>query len=319
MKKLIIPLVLLAILASCGSGKSDYASDLYLADEMVPLARADFDAPPPPPPPAEVSSDLRVDEKFSEQVLVKTVRLSIEVNDYELARTKIDSIVKIYKAWISSENMYNYDYRISNDFSIRVPSNSLDQVLTGFISISKKVDYQNLETSDVTEEYIDVDSRLKTQKELERRFIGLLRRTDSIEEILKIETKLAEVRGQIESFEGRLKYLKSRVNYSTVYLSVYQRIDYKFVPEPSKGFWERFKSSINRGWKGFVVFILFLIRLWPIWILGGLLTFIIYLIDKRRRNRGKLGKKKLKKGKVKVKEKRAQKGNIDSSSEQASI
>ncbi len=140
---------------------------------------------------------------------------------------------------------------------------------------------------------------------MERKFLALLNRTDSIDEILQIESKLAEVRGQIESLEGRIKYLRNRVSLSTINLNVTQKIDFKYTPEAMESFWERFKKSVDKGWKGFVVFILFLIKLWPIWIIGAVLTFIVYRFDRRRRSKSKSSKK----GRVKEKTKgKAKKG-----------
>jgi hypothetical protein len=190
---------------------------------------------------------------------------------------------------------------------IRVPSARLDKLISDILVIAQKVEYQQIETADVTEEYIDINSRLKNQRAVERKFLLLLNRTDSIEEILKIETKLAEVRGQIESFEGRLKYLRSRVSLSTIHLNVSQKIDFKYTPEAMESFWERFKKSIDKGWKGFVVFVLFLIRLWPLWIFGAIITIIIYRIDRRRRSKVKFNKKLKGKEKVKTKGKKGEK------------
>lgn len=251
---------------------------------------------------AEFTADEKVEESYSgqvstplgEQKLIRTAHLGIEVAVYEKSRHQIDSIVKLHNAWISSENLNNYEYRISNSLAIRVPSDNLDALLNDLLTIAKKVDFQNVETADVTEEFIDVESRLKNQKAVEQKFVGLLRRTDSIDEILKIETKLAEIRGEIESFEGRLKYLKNRVSYSTVNLNLYQKIDFKFVPEPMESFWERLKNSLDNGWKGFVAFLLFFIRLWPLWIIAGAVWFFIVWFRKMKTKKPTKEKKRIK-------------------------
>jgi len=234
------------------------------------------------------------DYPLGELKLIRTATIRIEVVDYQKARMQIDSVLKLNKAWVNSENLNNFDYRISNDMTLKVPSGNLDLLVNGLLSIAKKVEYQGVETSDVTEEFIDVQSRLKNQKAVEQKFLGLLRRTDSIDEILKIEQKLAEVRGQIESMEGRLKYLNNRVDFSMVYLNVFQRIEYRFEPEPMVSFWEQLKNSMNRGWKGLVVFIFFLIRLWPLWIIGVGGWLIVLFFIKKKRNGGERGKKKKK-------------------------
>ena len=64
MKNIVVYLILLAFLAGCGSGKSDYTKDNVMAEEMIPVTRADFDAPPPPP--AGVASEYQSDEIIKE-------------------------------------------------------------------------------------------------------------------------------------------------------------------------------------------------------------------------------------------------------------
>lgn len=286
--------------------KSEFAA---LSEEMMPVTQVYEDIPPPPPPSRlAYDSDAEVDDDvISEQMLIKTANITIIVENYEAARVKIDSLVKLYKGMISSESLYNYDYQITNNIEIRIPSESLDRILDDILIIAKKVEYQQVESSDVTEEYIDINSRLKNQRAVERKFLSLLNRTDSIDEILKIESKLAEVRGQIESYEGRIKYLKNKVKLSSVYLNVTQKIEYKYTPEVMESFWERFKKSVDKGWKGFVVFILFLIKLWPLWIIGGVLAIIFFRMDRKKRNALKFEKKKKSKSKDKSKSKKSAK------------
>jgi hypothetical protein len=295
--KNIIPIIITVVLIGFACQSSTKNEELYSLAEMdmsIPVARME-DAPPPPPTAPDFSTQKKSDV---EQKLIKTVRIGIDVISFENARKVIDSLIVINSAWVSNEYMYNTDYQISSNVTIRVPSSKLDNLSSQIMAISKKVNFQNIETQDVTEEFIDVESRLKNQRTLEQKFISLLRRTDSIEEIIKIETKLNEIRSNIESFEGRLKYLNSRVEYSVLNLEVIQRIDYKFVPEKMESFWERFKNSLHKGWMGFVAFLLFLIKLWPLWIILAIAIFLVLRYRRTSFRKTKLIKKK--KGKEKL-------------------
>ena len=265
------------VLFGCQTGNNETESmrmyDMDIEEEMIPIA-FQSDVPPPPPPMASENGDYQKEELHG-NMLIKRVYLGIEVESYADSRTKIDSLVKVYDGWISTENFNNNDYQISNHISVRIASSSLDTLVDKLKKVAKKVDYQRRESSDVTEEYIDIESRLKNLRKVENTFVRLLRKTDSIEDILKIESKLAEVRGNIESIEGRLKYLKNRVQFSTVEIHVYQKIDFKYVPEASERFGERLKKSLHNGWKGFVSFLLFVIAIWPLYIIVGVTGYII--------------------------------------------
>ena len=73
-----------------------------------------------------------------------------------------------------------------------------------------------IDSQDVTEEYIDITARLKTKKELEARYLELLKKANKVEEIVSIEKEIGNLRSDIESIEGRLRYINNAVAYSTL-------------------------------------------------------------------------------------------------------
>lgn len=233
--------------------------------------------------------------------IIKTANVSIEVFDYLNARLKVDSILAKYKGYITNEAFQETNTLKSNNITIRVPAQDFDPLLNDFASIAKKVDYQNIYTQDVTEEYIDVKSRLKNKLEVEKTYRNHLRNAKDIEDILKIENKLAEIRSEIESTQGRLKYINHQVNLSTVSLYLYQKLEYKYIPEELPGFWQRVKEGIGWGWKGFLWFLILLVKLWPLWLLGIIAYFSLIKVRsylKNRKKREKKAKKLQKKAKL---------------------
>lgn len=307
MKKLTLVYLIIAIVAlACNSGYQGADTMDFAVEESA----MDF-----APAPMAMGGDMRKaqQESVMGEMLIKTVYLSLDVDSYSGARAKIDSILKNSNAWISNENFMNLDYQISNDMAIRVPKANLDTLLAQLIGLAKKVTHQRVESADVTEEYIDVESRIKNLRSVESTFVKLLRKTDSIEDILKIESKLAEVRGNIESMEGRIKYLKNRVEYCTVNLTVRQPVEYRYVPQAADKFAERLKKALHGGWKGFIGFVLFLISLWPLWIIGLVAWFIVLRYQRFRKLKNQKPKRK---EKEKEKEKKKQKKQQNSIGEE---
>jgi len=242
-----------------------------------------------PTPPSSSESNTTIDKK-----IIKTAYISIEVENYADERKLIDSSLKQTNAYIVNENLQNTESQISNSINIKVPANQFEKLLDKLSKIAKKVDYQNIETKDVTEEYIDIETRLANSRKVEQTYLKLLRRTNTIEDILKIEQKLGEIRTDIESTEGRLKYLNHQVSFSTINLNVYQNLEYKYNPENTQSFFQRLKRSISMGWNGIITFFLFLIRLWPLWILSAIGYYLWKYIVKTRKEREKDKKKKKK-------------------------
>ncbi|PLX14935.1 MAG: hypothetical protein C0597_09400 [Marinilabiliales bacterium] len=214
--------------------------------------------------------------------IIRDARIGVSVENYEVYRVRLDTAIYKLKGYVSNDNLEKTDYNIHCNISIRIPAENFDNFL-GFLERGTvKLLYKNVTARDVTEEFIDVESRIKTKKEVEKRYVQLLSKAITIKEILEIEEKLRILREEIESREGRLKYLKNQVAFSTVYLEINQELDYKYEPIKEKSFLQRLWKSIHGGWKGFVTFLLFLVRIWPVILIG---LAIFYYIRRIRRNK----------------------------------
>lgn len=256
-------LLFLAFTVSCKSNKNNQVMSKMSSEFEATDALKEVIASPAPP--SQTGGNATIDKK-----IIKTAYINIEVENIAVSRKLIDTTIKAFNGYVISENMQNTESQLSSNINIKVPAMQFDKMLARLASIAKKVDYQNIETQDVTEEYIDVETRLSNSRKVEQSYIKLLQRAKTIEDILKIEQKLGEIRTDIESTQGRLKYLNNQVIYSTINLSVYQPLEYKFIAEKLPSFWERLKSSIISGWRGIVAFILFLIKIWPLWLIVAL-------------------------------------------------
>ena len=104
----------------------------------------------------------------------------------------------------------------------------------------------------------------------------LLTQAKTVQEILSIEKQIGELRTEIESIEGRLKYLQNRISYSTLTVTFYQEIS------TPVGFSSKFKEGLKNGWNGFVWFLVGLINIWP-FLLVLLVIFGLIIYRKKRK------------------------------------
>jgi len=146
--------------------------------------------------------------------------------------------------------------------------------MEGIAGIASFVAEKTMQTEDVTEEYIDIETRLKNKREVENRYRQLLSQAKTIKEILEVEENLRVIREEIESRQGRLNYLQNQVAHSTLTIDYYEVIE-RASDIPGQSFLSKLKESLEDGWQGFVLFLLFLMRLWPFLILltGGIVLF----------------------------------------------
>ena len=135
------------------------------------------------------------------------------------------------------------------------------------------------QVEDVTEEYVDISARLRTKTDLKERYTQLLSRANTVTEMLEIEKQIGELQAEIESIEGRMKYLSQQVKYSTLDLNYYERITI------SNRFGQSFVNGFKNGWNNLVWFLVGLVNIWPfIFIFGIIIAWLIWWRRKRRRN-----------------------------------
>ncbi len=261
LKYLLVYSILIASFSCSQSGESYASQEIAYSESQM----ESFDGTPVE---MKTASNSVIEKK-----IIKTSELVIEVSDFEEALLKIKRYAKSSNAYISDENQYNQTYQISSSLIIRVPKEKFDLLLDSISQIAKAIQSKNIHMQDVTEEFIDIESRLKNKKEVELQYRELLKRAGSISEILEVNEHLRIVREEIDAKEGRLKYLSSQVNYSTINLTVSQNFEQTYT-----GFFGKLGKALSGGWKGLLNFIVGLVYLWPFLII---LTIIIWFVRKK--------------------------------------
>lgn len=213
-----------------------------------------------------------------ERKLIKNGSIEFEVSSVTDTKEKINALVKESGGYISSDNQNNYSGNPRFEQNIRIPADKLDDFVSKIESLARKVDSKTISTQDVTEEFIDVETRLATKKELEARYRDLLKQAKYVKDIIEVEAQLNNVRSEIESMEGRLKYLNSQVSYSTLNVSYYQ------ASTGNYGFGSRFMNSFGDGWRSLLDFIIGLFAAWPFIIIIGAITWVFIRWRKRKRS-----------------------------------
>lgn len=270
MKRCLQLLIFVAILGSFGCAQADRnsytgngASDemsAKFADEALEVHEEEIDA---------------TDATVVERKLIKDGFVEFETADLTEARSTVLSAVSQYKGYVSSDLEFSETGRIGNRIEARIPTEQFDAFLAAATAGVDRFVSKSIDVRDVTEEFLDVEARLKTKKELELRYHELMKEASTVIEMLEIEKQIGELRAEIESYEGRLKYLQDRVSMATISLSFYQ-----IIPE-EHGFAGKFKSGVRNGWENLIWFFVVLTNLWPF----VLITLLLVLAVRRYRRR----------------------------------
>lgn len=208
--------------------------------------------------------------------------MTISVKNAVETRNTIKSILDKNKAYVGNEELSNTDYQTTYTIQIRVPSDQLDALVTDLEGLSGTVTFKSIQARDVTEEYIDLESRLTNKKAYLEQYRALLKNAHSMEDILKVQEQIRALEEEIESVTGRLKYLTNQVELSTLDLTLTETKDYVFRADRRINFIERFKESVSTGWYGFVNFCLYMLGLWPFWLILIAMYWLWRRYKKRR-------------------------------------
>jgi hypothetical protein len=232
---------------------------------------------------SDVSDEAPVipEEPVIERKIIKEGWMRIEVEDYSVDLKSIKRLVDKHEGYLSNEYESSSDYSLNNSLSIRVPSTEFDSLVTDIIKAAKKVEHKNITLKDVTEEFVDIEARLKTKREVEERYLDILQKAVTVKDILLVEEQLRIIREEIEAREGRLKYLQSQVGFSTLNLEIYQDLSF----QPGFRFFRKIGDALRGGWKGLLSVVVGLFYIWPI-----LLIVIIIVVWFYRRRKRKLKK-----------------------------
>jgi flagellar biosynthesis chaperone FliJ len=261
MKPSILILTSICIITSCNSGRN--RSNMMM-ENSVGLDKAIVSNPS--------SSESFSDKKagYTEVVkkkIIKDGRIGLRTNDLGTTKSLIDTLVRKYKGYYAHEGFNNNDYETSYDLNIRIPGANFEKFIEQIEKGKTEILYKELEARDVTDKYIDLETRLADKRNYLKQYNDLLKQAKSIKDILEIEEKIRVLEEEIDSTTGQLKYLNDQVDFSTLDLNISKRKEYKYNPGTRDKFSERLKQSLSKGWYGFVDFIIFLLRLWPFWIL----------------------------------------------------
>lgn len=238
----------------------------------------------------DVSKDKKInikqeeELKVSDRLVIKSGNMSIEVEKYDESEKTITDITNKHNGYIaSSKSSMTSAGKKQGSITVRVPSEKFDIFLSE-VSMIGKVVSQNIASSDVTEEYIDLEARQKTQKELEQRLLKLLNeKATRLSDVLEIEDKLSAVRQKIESVEGKMKYLKSQASYSTLTISLYE--PNVLQTSSGGGFFYELGEAIKTGLRGLAKVIIFLILVIIVIIPFIIIALIILWYIKRRKKK----------------------------------
>jgi hypothetical protein len=230
----------------------------------------------------------------TDRKIIRNADLTIEVASPTETQSKVVSIAEAHGGFVVNSEAKQRDNgdathrTLDIKLVVRIPENQFGAVLDKVRGLASNRNEEKVTGQDVTEEFIDLDARIKTQRALEAQFLQIMKQAGKIEDALEVQRQIAEVRTEIEKLEGRKRFLENRSSLATITVNI-------LAPKPitvnTSGFGRSVRDSISEsvdvGAEIVLFFVRFVIVMFPITLLlllpGGLL--LRYFIRRARRMR----------------------------------
>jgi hypothetical protein len=151
-----------------------------------------------------------------DRMLIWKARLTLKVADVPQAVRDATAAAESQGGFVEQNSDQGEE---SASVTIRVPTKKFKVAVDRFESLGKVTD-RNVEGEDVTEQYVDIEARLKNNIQLRDKLKALLEKASDVKDIVSIETEMNRIQSEIDSMEGRIKSLKGKVDYSTIVLTL---------------------------------------------------------------------------------------------------
>ncbi len=186
------------------------ATDQQLAEGTSGAATVPVDAPQAPPP----------QQAASNRLVIRTATQSMVVERVDVAEARIRQIAAERGGYVLSSQSSGEEEARSATITIKVPAERFDETLATLGGLAQQIDSQQIEGQDVTDEFVDLESRLRNLRALEARLLTFLEEARNVEDSLRVSQELSNTQGEIERVQGRITYLRESAALATITVSL---------------------------------------------------------------------------------------------------
>lgn len=282
--------MLAALLAGCGgASKSTQAFDAAAAAPAEAANGAYYDMESAKSEDGGLTGDTDSTVLPEGRKWIITVNMSAETEDLDALTEALNGKISGLGGYVEDQDSYNGSmyssrrYR-SASLTVRIPAERVDEFTEEMSGIANVVS-TNLSREDITLSYVATESRVKALQTEEARLLELMEQAETMADLLEIESRLTDVRYELENRASQLRLYDNQVDYATIYLSIDEVQEYTPVEEPTV--WERisggFVSSIKGVGNGLLDLLVWVLAKSPyLVILGGVTVGVVVLVRKRK-------------------------------------
>jgi len=232
---------------------------------------------------APVASDESAVD-LTDKKIIKNGDLDLKVNSVDDASQKISAIAKSNGGEVASSNFYQTTTNLkSGTVTVKVPVANFEKTFADLKKVATLVVQESTSGQDVTEQYADLQAQLKNKQAEEQQYLEILKQAQKISDILEVTQQLSQVRGEIERLQGRIKFMDSETDMSSISITLSEDTNITFADSwrPWQVVKETFNSLVKDVQKFINFLIVLIIQVIPVLVLYLLIFYVIYTIGRK--------------------------------------
>ncbi|WP_438446305.1 DUF4349 domain-containing protein [Gorillibacterium sp. sgz5001074] len=154
--------------------------------------------------------------------LIYKANLTMKVKDYTKAQADIRDLTSQAGGYVLQFTENSSTKEQGGHFVLKIPSSGFSSFLKELEKIPHTSPQRNMQTQDVSEEYVDLEARLKAKQVLEARYLEFMQKASKTDELVAFTNELGKIQEEIERIKGRMRYIDQNVAFSTVEIRLYQ-------------------------------------------------------------------------------------------------
>lgn len=203
--------------------------------------------------------------------LIYRANVVMEVADYAKAQTEIRNLIAVSGGYLVEFSEDQSRHELGGSFVLKVPADGFSAFLDRLEQLEPKSMQRNIQGQDVSEEYVDLTSRLKVKEATEARYLKFMEAATQTQQLVEYVNELERIQTDIERIKGRMRYIDSNVAYSTIEIRVYQPDAAKLsATGPDSSLLERMKNALTGS-----IEVLSRLAQWLIVFLAGALPLLV--------------------------------------------
>jgi hypothetical protein len=211
---IVISLLVLTVVGCAAASPQPFAAERSeLSGQM--------DSAEPQAPMEESQAGARAaDYATTERLIIRNANLDIVVQDTEETVDNLNVMAEELGGYVIESNLQQYEEGMEARLRIRVPADSLDTALNRIRELAVEINSQNVSGQDVTEEYVDLQSRMRHLEATEERLLTFMQEAEDTEAALQVYDRLQNIQAEIEQVRGRIQYLEESAAMATINVNI---------------------------------------------------------------------------------------------------